>query len=270
LNADQVAAMKVYYHGSKNPTLPGLARITPGYTRGSETSNPAALGLAFNESGTEPSFDSLFKWVFGANWQWQTFDYNNNMATVDQVLATPLNANSSDLRPFAGRGGKMIMYHGFADPLLPSLYSINYFNALVQTTQGALTRENVEATKQFARLFMAPGMWHCTGGPGPNSFGGSIQQQAPSYDPKYDLLSALVQWVEQNRAPQSVIATKYTGDLRQNAVAMQRPLCAYPKYAKYNGSGDPSLPTSFTCAAGDLNVQNLEVFNQMPAPQYGP
>ena len=103
LNADQVAAMKVYYAGSTN--LANGAIINPGNARGSETSNPASLGFALNENSTEPTFDSLFKWVFGLTWQWQTFDFNNNMATVDQVLAADLNATSTDLRPFAARGG---------------------------------------------------------------------------------------------------------------------------------------------------------------------
>jgi feruloyl esterase len=115
LNADQVAAMKVYYTGSTN--LSNGSIIAPGNARGSETSNPAALGFALNESSTEPTFDSLFKWVFGLTWQWQTFDFNKDMTTVDQVLAADLNADSTDLRPFAANGGKLILYHGFADPL---------------------------------------------------------------------------------------------------------------------------------------------------------
>ena len=99
LNPDQVAAMKVYYAGSINPATGAV--IHPGNARGSETSNPAALGLALNESLPEPSFDSLFKWVFGLTWQWQTFDFNRDVDMVDEVLAKDLNATSTDLRPFA-------------------------------------------------------------------------------------------------------------------------------------------------------------------------
>src|SRR6201995_447830 len=91
LNADQVAAMKIYYTGSTN--LATGALIAPGNARGSETSNPSALGFALNESSNEPTFDSLFKWVFGLTWQWQTFDFDHDMATVDQVLAADLNAD---------------------------------------------------------------------------------------------------------------------------------------------------------------------------------
>lgn len=262
LNIDQVAAMKVYYAGSTN--LSNGAVIAPGYARGSETSNPSALGFVLNESSNEPTFDSLFKWVFGLTWQWQTFDFNKDMATVDQVLAADLNATSTDLRPFAGKGGKLLMYHGFADPLLPSQSSINYYNALVETT-GGRHAQSLAQTQQFARLFMAPGMWHCKDGPGPNAFGGSIQQQAPNYDPKYDLLSALTQWVERGVAPQSVIATKYLGDAAQSKIEMQRPLCPYPQFPRYNGSGDPAVAGSYKCVSdGNDDV------NEKPAPLYGP
>ena len=263
LTADQVAAMKVYYAGPVNPSNGAI--INPGNARGSETSNPAGLGFAFNENLNEPSFDSLFKWVFGLAWQWQTFDFNQNVATVDQVLAPDLNATSTDLRAFAGRGGKLILYHGWADPLIPSPSTINYFNALAKTMFGAVSPGTIKQTQQFARLFMAPGMWHCKDGPGPNSFGGMIQQQAPSFDPQHDLLSALTRWVESGVAPTSVIATKYNNDLAQAGIALQRPLCAYPQIPVYKGSGDPTLATSFNCVTDERTD-----FNETPAPQYGP
>jgi feruloyl esterase len=262
LTADQVAAMKSYYAGSINPS--NGAVINPGNMRGSETSNPAALGLALNENLNEPSFDSLFKWVFGLTWQWQTFDFNQNVATVDQVLAPDLNATSTDLRPFAGRGGKLILYAGWADPLIPSPSTINYFNALAQTMFGAVSSGTIKQTQQFARLFMAPGMWHCQAGPGPNAFGGMIQQPV-SFDPQHDLLSALTQWVERGVAPSAVIATKYNNDTPQLGITMQRPLCVYPQIPEYAGKGDPTLATSFKCVADELSD-----FNQKPAPQYGP
>jgi Tannase and feruloyl esterase len=263
LNPDQVAAMNVYYHGSVN--LANGALINPGNARGSETSNLAALGFALNESAAEPTFDSLFKWVFGLTWQWQTFDFNNDMATVDRVLAADLNADVTDLRPFANQGGKLIMYHGFADPLIPSQSSINYYNAVVENSVGGRSRQSLARTQAFARLFMAPGMWHCKDGPGPNAFGGPIQQQAPSYDAQYDLLTALTLWVEKSVAPTSVIATKYTGDAAQAPIAMQRPLCAYPQFAAYRGSGDANLATSFRCVGDEGNDVNPK-----PAQIYGP
>ncbi|TMJ02760.1 MAG: tannase/feruloyl esterase family alpha/beta hydrolase [Alphaproteobacteria bacterium] len=264
LNPDQVAAMKVYYAGSVNPATGAL--IHPGNARGSETSNPAALGLALNESLNEPSFDSLFKWVFGLTWQWQTFDFNHDVDSVDRVLAGDLNATSTDLRAFAGRGGKLVMYAGWADPLIPSQSSINYYNALAASYGGTHGASALKKTQGFARLFMAPGMWHCKEGPGPSSFGGVIAQPAPSYDARYDILTSLTQWVEQGVAPNSVIATKYNGDTPQLGIAMQRPICSYPQIPVYKGSGDPNAAASFTCQASETTAAD----NPKPAPQYGP
>jgi feruloyl esterase len=266
LTTDQVNAMKVYYKGSVN--LSNGAIINPGNLRGSETSEINALGFAFNESGTEPAFDSLFKWVFGLTWMWQSFDFNKDVAQVDQVLAQDLNATSTDLRPFANRGGKLILYHGWADPLIPSPSTINYVDELAQTMLGSQSRESLRKIGEFARAFMAPGMWHCGvtigAGPGPNSFGGMIQQPPPSFDPQHDLVAALAQWVETGVAPDSVIATKYNNDLPQDGIAMQRPLCAYPAVPFYKGSGNPNVASSFECKRGEPD--HVET----PAPQYGP
>jgi feruloyl esterase len=261
LNADQVAAIKVYYAGSINPSNGAI--INPGNTRGSETSNPASLGIVLNESLNEPYFDSLFKWVFGLTWQWQTFDFNRDVARVDQVLAADLNANNTDLRPFSQRGGKLILYAGWADTLLPSPSTINYYNAMSFTMTGSRSAQGLAQTQGFARAFMAPGMWHCKDGPGPNSFGGMIQEPAPSFDPQHDLLSALTHWVENGAAPASVIATKYVGDTPQLGIQMQRPLCAYPMIPKYV-EGDPNAASSFSCVGDDRDP------NEMPAAQYGP
>jgi feruloyl esterase len=263
LNPDQVKAMEVYYKGPVN--LATGALINPGNARGSETSNPAALGFALNESLAEPNFDSLFKWVFGATWQWQSFDFNRDMASVDQVLAADLNATSTDLRAFAGNGGKLIMHAGWADPLIPSQGAINYFNALTQS-YGGHGASALKKTQNFSRLFMAPGMWHCAGGPGPNSYGGAIQQPPPSYDAQYDLLTSLTRWVEAGVAPTSVIATKYNNDMPQLGIVAQRPICSYPLIPVYKGTGDPNAASSFVCAPSETTAAE----NPTPAPQYGP
>jgi feruloyl esterase len=128
----------------------------------------------------------------------------------------------------ASSAAKLILYAGGADPLIPSPSTINYFNALAQTTFGAVSVGTIKQTQQFARLFMAPGMWHCQAAPGPNSFGGMIQQPVP-FDPQHDILNAFTQWVEKGIAPTSVIATKYTNDTPQSGIQMQRPLCLCPQ-----------------------------------------
>jgi feruloyl esterase len=283
LTADEVSAMKVYYEGAVNPHSGAI--IHPGNIPGSETSNAKALGwawaygLASYYSWTALPYDSLFKWVFnddlnkwvleGREWDWRKFDFDRDIETVDKVFARDLNATDTDLSKFKENGGKLILYSGWADPLIPPQTTINYYNAVIQKMFGGLSPKNVEEAQGFARLFMAPGMWHCgmsiAPGPGPNSFGGMFQQPAPSFDPQHDLLSALVQWVEKDKAPTSVIATKYKDD-DPPQIAMQRPICVFPEVPRYNGTGDSNLPEKFKCVGTHAPDYN----NQKPAPIYGP
>ena len=270
LTTSQVSVFKRYYSGPLDPRTGEL--IYPGNARGSEASSFDDLGLALNELLPEPAFDGLFYWVFGASFgdlnsaqNYRNFDFDRGVAAVDQALAADLNATSTDLEAFAGRGGKLLMYHGWADPLIPSQGSINYFNAVVtaQTDVVAQSVDVQERTRAFFRLFMAPGMYHCTGGPGPNVFGGVLNQGGLN-DPGHNALSALVKWVEQGVAPETIIATKFVNDVPAQGVVMQRPLCVFPKVARYNGMGDPTLADSFVCVTDEQDT------NQVPAPQFGP
>ena len=259
LTADQVTTIRNYYAGTIDPVNRQL--INPGSPRGNETDNVLALGLPFAEQLPEPPFDGLFYWVFGADFgnpasahNFANFDFHHDVHTVDHQLADVLNAVSTDLSAFEQRGGKLLMYHGWADPLIPAQSSVNYFNALVSNNRhapmGKAKGRNaaLEQTQSYARLFMAPGLYHCSGGPGPNVF---------------DALTPLVAWVEAGVAPETIVAAKF-GNTTPPTVQMTRPLCVYPKFAKYNGSGNPNVATSFTC------VTDEEPFNQTPAPKYGP
>jgi feruloyl esterase len=280
LTEEQVAAMEVYYRGAVNPRTGAI--IHPGNVPGSETSNRLAAGFAYNIDNDykEPAFDSLFKWVFGKNWNWSEFDFDKGVEAVDTVLAGDLNAldenkitddgnKKADLKKFKDRGGKLILYAGWADPLIPPPATINYFNAVTKTMFGDLSPEAVRKTQEFTRLFMAPGMWHCgmsiAPGPGPNAFGGMLQQRAPTFDPQHDLLSALTQWVEQGVAPTSLIATKYKDD-QPPTVAMQRPICLFPKVPRYDGTGNANDSNSFECVSSHPPDYN----NQTPASIYAP
>jgi feruloyl esterase len=99
-------------------------------------------------------------------------------------------------------------------------------------------------TREFYRLFLAPGVGHCGGGPGPNEFG----QAGGAGDAEHDLVIALERWVEEGVAPTRIIATKFNGDDPAKGVAMTRPLCPFPQAAKYLGSGDVADAKSFACA----------------------
>ena len=99
-------------------------------------------------------------------------------------------------------------------------------------------------TDSFVRLYMVPGMQHCEGGPGPDSFGQSGTMA--SDDPQHSVAAALERWVEKGTAPSTIIASKYSGDDKQHP-KMTRPLCAYPQAAKYTGSGDTNDAANFVC-----------------------
>jgi feruloyl esterase len=93
---------------------------------------------------------------------------------------------------------------------------------------------------------MVPGMHHCLGGPGPNAFGASFQLPVPS-DPEHDIVKALERWVERGIAPASIIATKYIDDEPAKGVLRTRPICPYPRVAKYLGKGSTNVAASFEC-----------------------
>lgn len=251
LNADQVRAAKAIYYGAHDPVTG--ARIFPGAAKGSE--NAALFGWNDTQSGNEPQFDSLFKWVFGLQWQASDFNFHTSMKAVDGLLAPILNADNPDLRKFQARRGKLIMYQGFADPLVAPQSLIDYYVKVVTAQgKGRYTPAGLARTQDFFRLFMVPGMNHCAGGPGPNAFGNQFSGDIavvdpPSNDAHHHALTALMAWVERGEAPDKIIATKYTSDTPQMGIAMQRPLCPFPAMPKYTGHGSPAMAANFTCAA---------------------
>jgi feruloyl esterase len=151
-----------------------------------------------------------------------------NVTTFD---ADTGETGAADMSEFRQAGGKLIMYHGWADPLVTPQLTVDFFEALAKRSGG------IAATEDFARLFMVPGMDHC-----------GIQTNGPGIaDTGIDPLTALEQWVEQGKAPIELIATKTTAGGGQTL--WRRPVCAYPKVARYKGSGDATDPANFTCSA---------------------
>ena len=168
-----------------------------------------------------------------------SFDINISPFKAALQFASTLNAYDPDLRKFRERGGKLIQYHGWADPLVQPRDSVNYFNSVVEFNDKHVhPGDALLDTQEFFRLFMAPGMGHCSGGPGLNSFG----QNGGSGPPESDMFSALERWVEQGNAPDEIIAT---GGAAPNT--FKRPLCPYPEEARYI-SGNLSNADSFACA----------------------
>jgi feruloyl esterase len=144
-----------------------------------------------------------------------------------------------DLRPFKARGGKMIQYAGWADAAIPPENGLNYYRKVTHTLGDP---------SDFYRVFMVPGMAHCSGGAGPNAFGNGTSN-GPVIDAEHDLVKALERWVEQGIAPQRIVATHYVNNVVSQGVAFQRPLCPYPERAEYAGSGDPNDAANFQCVA---------------------
>ncbi len=149
----------------------------------------------------------------------------------------------------------MLLYQGYDDPLIPSATAINYYTAVVTTDPARVN--------SYLRLFMAPGVEHCDGGPGANSFGGTSQPPPPiPLDRQDDALGALIAWVEHGVPPTRITATKYVNDTQASGISFQRPLCQYPLHPAYRG-GDRKQVGSFAC------VPSAPVLNQMTDPHWG-
>ena len=242
LTAPQIAALKRIYAGPKNSK--GV-QLFPGLSSGGE-SGPGGWPLWVVGAAPGKGLNFLFSTGFFANmvfdnaaWDFKTFNFDGDVKTADDKQAANLNATDPNLKPFRQRGGKLIIYHGWSDAAIQPLNAIDYYNS-VEKKMGA------SDTNTFVRLYMAPGMQHCGGGPGPASFG--QYGFGTQLDPQHNMFSALEQWVEKGVAPDRIIATKYNTEMDPTkGVKMTRPLCPYPQVAKYKGSGDTNDEANFVC-----------------------
>jgi feruloyl esterase len=218
LTESQVGAVKKVYDGAKNRRTG--KQIFAGWARGSEQGWPQYI-----TSPREPVRVGLFRYFVydDPNWHWRTFDWDRDVDFV-QTQAAVMNAMSVDYRAFRTRGGKIVMYTGLADPVVPPGDIISYYDAVTAASGG------LQETQKFFRFFPIPGMGHCSGGTGPNNF---------------DALGALEAWVERGTAPTRIVASHSTA----GAIDRTRPLCPYPQTAVYEKRGSIDDETSFTCAA---------------------
>lgn len=242
LTASQVSALKKIYAG------PHDARgheVFPGFLPGAEEGD-GGWGTWITGPAPLKSLMAFFAIGYFSNmvyeksdWNYKTFTLENGLTFADQKTAVVLNATEADLKLFKDRGGKLILYHGWEDPAIPAINTVNYYQSVVK-------KMGQERTDSFLRLYMVPGMQHCDDGPGPNSFG--QVGRLVSDDPQHSVDAALEQWVENGTPPSTIIASKFAGDDKTHP-EMTRPLCAYPQTAKYKGSGDPNEAASFKCEA---------------------
>jgi hypothetical protein len=155
----------------------------------------------------------------GPGYDWRSFDYTANLAKIED-MATILNPEAVDLSAFKARGGKLIIVHGWSDAMISAQMTIDWFERMTKTMGG---RAKVA---EFAQLYVVPGMYHGSGGPGPYVF---------------DAQGPLVKWVESGIAPDRLMLT----DEPTAPVIRTRPAFPYPSYAKYRGTGDPNVAASF-------------------------
>ena len=228
------AVMKVY----GGPQAGGRP-LFPGYMPGSEAVVASGFGSATPASawmnvivaaqpGAKPADFNLAEGTMRylvhvppkADYDYLGFDFEHDAAMLD-TWGGKANAKNTDLSEFRGRGGKLLMTYGWADPILQPLMGVNYYEEAV--------KKNGPRTPEFFRLFMVPGMTHCAGGIGTDRF---------------DPMTAIINWVERNKAPESLAASHAVG----NQVTRTRPLCPYPEVARYSGNGSIDDAANFRCA----------------------
>jgi feruloyl esterase len=226
LTAAQVDTIWKIYAGPSNPQTGAL--IFPGLEPGSEA------GWAPQEEGPQPLFTAFFRdFLFDdPHWDPTGFSFAHDPARLDAKLALPLNAGNPDLSAFRAHGGKLILFHGWADPLIAPMSTVHFYQQIIDAAYG----DKLAETRRFARLFMIPGMGHCGGGNGPSLV---------------DWDSAIEAWVEQGKAPDQLSAVKLAEGGQSQVVTATRPVCAWPEAARWNGTGKPTEFSSFFCAIPD-------------------
>ena len=227
LTGPQIETAQLLYSDVKHPKT-GQTLYPPLLVPGSEL----AWGTL---AGPQPFQNAVDAYKFLAHknpdWDPRTFDTAADLELIDRA-AVPLNTVTNDLRPFFKRGGKLLMYHGWNDRQVPAMSSVTHFERVLAATG----RETAGASIQ---LYMVPGMDHCRGGAGADTF---------------DKVAAIEQWVSTGRAPDHIVASR----LVEGKVVRTRPLCPHPQIARYNGTGSIDEAANFSCVAPALRNAGQE------------
>ena len=206
----QVTTVQKVYAGPLNPRTG--TQIYVGLERGSEPGwNPVPVSYAVD----------YFKYIVFKDpaWDPKAINYDAHVAQAATGGNLIFDANDPDMSAFTKRGGKLILYQGWGEPGIPPANLVRYYGEIQSKTTNA---------KDAVRLFMVPGMGHCGGGTGVNTF---------------DMVTPLDQWVTGDKAPSEIPASR----LRNGVSDRTRPLCAYPQIAIYKGSGSLDDAANFRC-----------------------
>ncbi|MFN7985659.1 MAG: tannase/feruloyl esterase family alpha/beta hydrolase, partial [Vicinamibacterales bacterium] len=218
LTPEQVETARFLYKPVMHPETGAL--VSNGLMPGSEAGWGAILGAEPERNSVEVYRYLVFR---NPQWDWHAFALASALAAAPASQLREIDATNPDLSAFFGHGGKLLLTHGWADPQTPPLNGIGYYSR---------TKETVGAQRADAslRLFMVPGMGHCEGGVGTDTF---------------DAMAPLSQWVERGVTPTQFEAKRVVN----GAVVRTRPLCAYPTVPKWSGRGDSNAAANFTCVA---------------------
>ncbi|MBZ5575637.1 MAG: tannase/feruloyl esterase family alpha/beta hydrolase [Acidobacteriia bacterium] len=215
--APQIAALKKVYDGPRDSKG---KQLFPGIPAGAGDGAPGNFRLA----------DTFMKFMAfdpapGPTWDYHSFNFDTDIARLASI-SLRIDATIPDLTAVKMRGGKIIHYHGYSDPGVTAKMSINYYEAAEKTMGQAETRD-------FYRLFLVPGMFHCGGGPGCGNV---------------DWLTAAVNWVEKGIAPTMLEGAH----VEAGKTTRTRPICAYPAVARYRGTGSIDMAENFSCTTSGL------------------
>ncbi len=235
LTAAQAAAIAKVYSGPMSNGkpffpgfMPGSEAVTPGLFGGGTASGWMNMIVSAQPDGKPADFslaENTMRYLVHKppkpDYDYKTFDFDRDISMLDN-WSKQADAKNPDLSKYRKRGGKLLMTYGWADPILQPMMGVNYYERAVA--------QNGPSTADFFRLFMIPGMAHCAGGIGPD-----LQ----------DSMTAMINWVEKGKAPDSIVASR----MENKQVVRTRPLCPYPKVARYSGQGSIDDAANFRCVA---------------------
>lgn len=259
LTAGQVDTLRRFYQGpiSSNgklihPGMPVGGEVTgwEAWVVGTVPPSMPADGRLDYQPGTAPLqaqfTDNYMRYLFfpvqDKDYDWRSFNFD-----TDPQKGTPMARTQNatgDLKAFRKRGGKLIIPHGWGDPVVFPERTVTYVKEVWKHSGGRAQAGD------FMRLFMVPGMGHCAGGAAPTEVGIPLQADPPVIDADHDMLSALDRWVEEGVAPARVIASQVSS----GAVIRTRPLCPYPQVARWTGVGSADDASNFVCVDGNYDT----------------